>query len=73
MWEKFNIRVVWLRERLWFKPLLVCGLSIALLFLASLLDMTVVGRLLPQVSQESTETLLKIMASSMLVIAAFAF
>lgn len=61
-----------LSERLWIKPLIVCALSIAAVFLANFMDTTALGRSLPDVTKESTETLLKIMASSMLVMATFA-
>lgn len=71
MKEKFSFVVSRLRERLWIKPVGFCILSIAAVFLASLLDMTELGRFLPECSKESTETLLKIMASSMLVMATF--
>lgn len=71
MKEKVSFVVSRLRERLWIKPVSFCLLSIAAVFLASLLDMTELGRLLPEFSKESTEALLKIMASSMLVMATF--
>lgn len=61
-----------LRERLWIKPLIVCVLSIGAVFLTNLMDLTELGRFLPEISKESTETLLKIMASSMLMMATFA-
>ncbi|MEZ5626848.1 MAG: DUF2254 domain-containing protein [Rhodocyclaceae bacterium] len=59
------------RERLWVKPLGVCLLSIAAVFLASLADGTSLARLFPRTAVDSLETLLSIMASSMLVIATF--
>ncbi len=61
-----------LHERLWIKPLIVCVLSIGAVFLANLMDLTELGRFLPEISKESTKTLLKIMASSMLMMATFA-
>ncbi|MDY0281518.1 MAG: DUF2254 domain-containing protein [Salinivirgaceae bacterium] len=60
------------RERLWIKPLIVCVLSIAAVFLANLMDMTEIGRFLPEITKDSTETLLRIMAASMLMMATFA-
>lgn len=61
-----------LRERLWAKPLAACLLSLLGVGLAGLLD----GRWFmdspPEVSADSIEALLSIMASSMLVIAIFA-
>ncbi len=61
-----------LRERLWVKPLVVCLVSIGGVFLAHLADGTGLGRLVPEITPESIEALLKIIASSMLVIATFA-
>lgn len=61
-----------LRERLWIKPLVVCVLSISAVFLANPMDMTEFGGFLPEITRASTETLLKIMASSMLMMATFA-
>ncbi len=60
------------REHLWIKPLTVCVLSIGAVFLSNLMDMSDLGRFLPEITKGSTETLLKIMASSMLMIATFA-
>ena len=61
-----------LRERLWVKPLAVCLVSIGGVFLAHLADGTGLGRLVPEITPESIEALLKIIAASMLVIATFA-
>ena len=72
MWDHLSFAISRLREQLWVKPLIICGLSIGAVLLASLLDMTELGRFLPEISKDSTETLLKIMASSMLVMATFA-
>ena len=47
-------------------------LSIGAVFLANLTDTTEFSRFLPEITKESTETLLKIMASSMLMMATFA-
>jgi len=71
MKERFRSFFARVRRRLWFKPLSFCILSIAGVFLASLLDMTYLERFLPDFSTESTESLLKLMASSMLVMATF--
>ncbi|MDG4812391.1 DUF2254 domain-containing protein [Hydrogenovibrio sp. 3SP14C1] len=59
-------------ERLWIKPLLMCLLSIAMVFLAHLADQTPLEQHVPEVSIDSIETLLAIIAASMLVIATFA-
>jgi len=61
-----------IKERLWIKPLVLCVLSIGGVFFARLADGTGLTHVLPRVNQDSVETLLSIMASSMLVIATFA-
>lgn len=61
-----------LREQLWIKPLLMCLISVAAVFVARVADFLQVGEFAPSVSQDTTETLLEILASSMLVIATFA-
>lgn len=64
-----------LKERLWIKPLLFCLLSIVAALLAHLADNLSINmnleRLIPDISRESIENLLKIVAASMLVIATF--
>ncbi len=60
-----------LGEQLWVKPLLMCLLSIAGALLAAAADL-IPPQFVPQVSADSVETLLKIISSSMLVIATFA-
>lgn len=60
-----------IREKLWVKPLLMCLLSIAAAFLATLADQPGVREWMPKVSRESVETLLELVASTMLVIAMF--
>jgi uncharacterized membrane protein len=60
------------RERLWIKPLIVCLLSIAAVFAAKIADTSGFANLAPIVTAGSIESLLKVMASSMLVIATFA-
>lgn len=57
------------RDRLWVKPLSVCLLSIAAAFVAKLADGTRLTQLVPVITADSIETLLSIMAASMLVIA----
>ncbi len=58
-------------EQLWVKPLLMCLVSIAGAFLAAAADL-LPAQFVPEVSADSIETLLKIISSSMLVIATFA-
>lgn len=59
-------------EKLWVKPFAACVLSIGGALLAQLANGTGLGGYVPDVSGESVETLLSIMASSMLVIASLA-
>ncbi len=61
-----------LGEKLWVKPLLACALSIVGVFVAKAADSTHLVYILPQITAESIETMLSIMASSMLVIATLA-
>jgi len=72
MWDNLSFMLKRVRERLWVKPLIVCVLSSTTVFLANLVDTSELGRFLPKVTEESTETLLKIMASSMLMMATLA-
>lgn len=72
MWERWKFAVKRARERLWVKPLLICVLSIIGVFVAHLADGTGLHRSLPAISKDSNESLLKIMAGSMLVMATFA-
>lgn len=72
MWDRFSFVIKRIRERLWIKPLIVATLSIGAVFLANLVHMTELSPLLPEITRESTVTLLTIMASSMLIIATFA-
>jgi uncharacterized membrane protein len=60
-----------LREKLWVRPMAVCLLSIAAAFVATLADGTKLENFVPGISPDSVETLLSVMASSMLVIATF--
>lgn len=60
-----------IRERLWAKPLAVCLLSILAAFAAKIADGTDIGEFVPLITEESIETLLSVMAASMLVIATF--
>ena len=72
MWDHLRFVFKRIRERLWIRPLIVCMFSIGAAFLANLMDSTELGRSLPDITRESTETLLKILASSMLMMATFA-
>jgi uncharacterized membrane protein len=61
-----------LREKLWVKPLLLCLVSVAGVGLAELNDRLAPAAVLPDISADTLETLLRIISSSMLVIAVFA-
>jgi len=61
-----------IRERLWVRPLAMSVMSTAAVFLAKTVDNTGIGRFVPAITQDSIETLLAIIAASMLVIATFA-
>ncbi|WP_024326462.1 DUF2254 domain-containing protein [Thioalkalivibrio sp. AKL19] len=60
-----------LKDRLWVRPLLLCVLAVGGTFIARLVDGTGLADVLPRIQQDSVESLLTIMASSMLVIATF--
>ncbi|MDQ9171794.1 DUF2254 domain-containing protein [Oxalobacteraceae bacterium R-40] len=72
MAEKFRLYLAELRERLWVKPLIACILSIIAALIADMADEIWLGHGVPNITQESAEDLLKIIAASMLVIATFA-
>lgn len=59
-------------EKLWVKPLVTCVLSITIVFLAKTVDRYQFSRLAPEISTDSIESLLSIVAASMMVIATFA-
>ncbi|MDK8464189.1 DUF2254 domain-containing protein [Marinobacter sp. SS13-12] len=70
--DKFRFFISRIKERLWVKPLVLCVLSIGGIYIASLADDIGLSSILPEITLNSVETLLSIMASSMLVIATFA-
>ncbi|MCB1800790.1 MAG: DUF2254 domain-containing protein [Gammaproteobacteria bacterium] len=72
MLEKLRFLINRVGERLWVKPLLACILSLVLVFLAKTADGYEFGRWVPEITKESVEALLSIIASSMMVIATFA-
>ncbi|MGD8176547.1 DUF2254 domain-containing protein [Marinimicrobium sp. ARAG 43.8] len=61
-----------LQEKLWIRPLALCLLSIVGAFVAKLADGTGLAELVPKVAEGSVESLLSVMASSMLTIATLA-
>ncbi|GJM08011.1 MAG: hypothetical protein DHS20C11_02870 [Lysobacteraceae bacterium] len=70
--DRLRFLIAQVRQRLWVKPLVVCLLSIAAAFVAKLADGTTLAQFVPAIAEESIETLLSIMAASMLGIAVFA-
>ncbi|MBZ2208241.1 DUF2254 domain-containing protein [Massilia soli] len=72
MYPRLKQLLLSIRERLWVKPLVVSLLSIGAALLSSALDATVMGWHVPEVSRESIEDLLKILAASMMGVATFA-
>ncbi|MCW4148184.1 DUF2254 domain-containing protein [Halomonas sp. 18H] len=70
--DKLRFAFSRISERLWVKPLLLCVLSIGGTFIAMLADTMGLSSVLPDITLASVESLLTIMASSMLVIATFA-
>ena len=61
-----------LSEKLWVKPLAITLLSIAAAFISKLADDSFLVDVVPEIEADVIETLLSVMASSMLVIATFA-
>ena len=61
-----------IRERLWVRPFMTAVLSVAVVFLAKLVDDYGIGQRVPVISLDSIETLLSIISASMLVISTFA-
>lgn len=72
MKERWQFLLNRLRERLWVKPLLACLFSIGAVFYAHISDGTGLRTLVPDITRDSVEALLGIIAASMLVIATFA-
>lgn len=72
MRERWQFLLNRLRERLWVKPLLACLFSIGAVFFAHISDGTGLRTLVPDITRDSVEALLRIIAASMLVIATFA-
>lgn len=70
--DRLRFMVNRVRERLWVKPLFSSLLSVASVFLAKAADGSGLDDLVPVMTQDSVETLLSVMASSMLVIATLA-
>lgn len=61
-----------LREKLWFRPLIFCVVSILGALIAKLADATSIHEIVPEIKSESLGDLLNTISTSMLVIAIFA-
>lgn len=72
MGDRFRFLINRIGEKLWVKPLAMCVLSTATVFLAKTVDTYQIDRLVPAVTPDSIEALLTIISASMLVIATFA-
>ncbi|MFC1896416.1 DUF2254 domain-containing protein [Thermodesulfobacteriota bacterium] len=72
MGDRLRFLLKRISERLWVRPLVMCVLSTATVFLAKTVDNPEIGQLVPVITQDSIETLLTIISASMLVIATFA-
>jgi uncharacterized membrane protein len=70
--DKISFFLNRIKERLWLKPLIVAVLSVIAALTAGMADRFGLESVTPEVSAETNIELLKIMASSMLVIATFA-
>lgn len=70
--DQWRFLVRRIRERLWVKPLFICIVSIIAVFGAKVSDQLPLARLAPDVSGASVESLLPIIAASMLAVATFA-
>ncbi len=69
--DRLRFLINHLRKRLWVKPLVVCLLSVGGAFVAKVADDTGLGQFVPEIAPDSIETLLSVLAASMLVIATF--
>lgn len=72
MQENIKFFLKGLSEKLWFKPLIFCLLSIAAALLAHLADDSFIVDIAPDIERSSVENLLSTISSTMLVIAIFA-
>lgn len=72
MLDRLEFRLKRIREKLWVKPLFIAVLSVVGAFLAKSADHIPFIEIAPEVSEGTVETLLKVISSSMLVIATFA-
>ncbi|WP_269749768.1 DUF2254 family protein [Salinimonas marina] len=69
--DQLRFRLNRFKERLWVRPLMVCMLSIIGVFAAKLVGNSTTANIVPAITKDSVESLLSLMAASMLVIATF--
>ena len=72
MFKKLPYNLKQIANKLWFKPIIFCSLSIVAALLAHLADDSFIVDLAPEIERSSLEDLLKTLSNSMLVIAIFA-
>lgn len=72
MIDKLKFVLKRIGEKLWVKPLVTCVLSITIVFLAKTVDRYQFSRLAPEITTASIESMLSIVAASMLAVATFA-
>ena len=72
MKKKIIIYYNWIREQLWYRPLVFCLISVAAALIAHQADGTRLNDLVPIIKTESIDGLLDILSASMLVISIFA-
>ena len=72
MFDRLRFLLNRIGEKLWVRPLAACVLSTVIVFLAKKVDDYEIDQFIPTINTNSIETLLSIVASSMLVIATFA-
>jgi uncharacterized membrane protein len=72
MGDRFRFLIKRIGEKLWVRPLAMCVLSMATVFLAKTVDTFEIGWLVPAVTPDSIDALLTVISASMLMIATFA-
>lgn len=70
--DRFQFLLNRYRERLWFKPVIACVLSLAGVVLAHIADSIPIDWKVPEIAQSSVVDLLEVIAASMLGVATFA-
>lgn len=70
--ENLSYWIARLRERLWFRPLQTCAASLIVIYLVKKFDQWKFASEFPEISVESVQSLLNVMATSMLMVATLA-